>query len=142
MGAAALPSFDPFQDNSPLLGNNDDDHDTRGISDIVNVPVQVKQGFVNPIADDDNNEDNDEFYLRQEEDDDIQLNVNIQFGLTTLKPLHSKWLLEFYNHITSETGAEIISNGWKAAGVYDALKMGWVQLPYLLLIRFRIIHPC
>ena len=49
MGAAALPSFDPFQDNSPLLGNNDDDHDTRGISDIVNVPVQVKEGFVKTL---------------------------------------------------------------------------------------------
>ena len=57
MGAAALPSFDPFQDNSPLLGNNDDDHDTRGISDIVNVPVQVKEGFVNSIVDGDDNEE-------------------------------------------------------------------------------------
>ena len=34
--------------------------------------------------------------------------VNIQLRLTTLKPLHAKWLLEFYNHITSETDAEII----------------------------------
>ena len=38
--------------------------------------------------------------------------VNIRFRLTTLKPLHAKWLLEFYNHIISETGAEIILNGW------------------------------
>ena len=70
MGAAALPSFDPFQDNSPLLGNNDDDHDTRGISDIVNVPVQVKEGFVIHIVDDDDNEESDDLYLREEEDDD------------------------------------------------------------------------
>ena len=67
MGAAVLPSLDPFQDISPLPGNNDDD-DTSGISNIVNVPVEVKEGFVNPIVDDD--EDNDEFYVREEEDDD------------------------------------------------------------------------
>ena len=57
--------------------------------------------------------------------------VNIQFRLTTLKPLHAKWILEFYNHITSEKGAEIIINGWKAAGIYDALKMGSSALPSL-----------
>ena len=66
--------------------------------------------------------------------------VNIQFLLTTLKPLHAKWLLEFYNHITSETGAEIILNGWKAAGIYDALKMGAAALPSL--DPFQDIHPC
>ena len=57
--------------------------------------------------------------------------VNILFRLTTLKPLHAKWLLEFYNHITSESGAEIILNGWKAAGIYDPLKMGTAALPSL-----------
>ena len=61
--------------------------------------------------------------------------INIQFCLTTLKPLHAKWLLEFYNHITSETGAEIILNGWKAAGIYDALKMGNSALPSLNLFQ-------
>ena len=76
-----------------------------------------------------------EWYSRQIENElplgkNIE-DVNIQFLLTTLKPLHAKWLLEFYNHITSETGAEIILNGWKAAGIYDALKMGAVSLPSL-----------
>ena len=76
-----------------------------------------------------------EWYSRQIENElSLEKNiedVNIQFSLTTLKPLHSKWLLEFYNHITSETGAEIILNGWKAAGIYDALKMGAAALPSL-----------
>ena len=66
MVAAALPSLDLFQDISPLPGNDDDD--TCGISDIVNVPVEVKEGFANPIVDDD--EENNEFYVRKEEDDD------------------------------------------------------------------------
>ena len=66
MGVAALSSLDLFQDISPLPGNGDDD--TRGISDTVNVPVEVKGNFVNPFVDDD--EDNNEFYVCQEEDND------------------------------------------------------------------------
>ena len=66
MGVAALSSLDLFQDISPLPGNGDDD--TRGISDTVNVPVEVKGNFVNPFVDD--NEDNNEFYVHQEEDND------------------------------------------------------------------------
>ena len=69
MDAAALPSLEPSQDISPLPGNDDDD-DTRGISDIFNVPVEVKEGLVNPVVDDDDDEDNDEFYVREEQDDD------------------------------------------------------------------------
>ena len=68
MGAVALPSLDPFQGVSPLPGNDDDD--TRGISDIIKVPDETKEGFVNPIVDDDGDGDNDEFYVRKEEDDD------------------------------------------------------------------------
>ena len=66
MCVAALPSLDQFQDISPLPGNDDDD--ASGISDTVNVPVEVKGDFVNLTDDDD--EDNDEFYVRQEEDND------------------------------------------------------------------------
>ena len=73
MGAAALPSLHLFQDISPLPGNDDDD--TRGISDIVNVPVEVK-GFVNPTVDDDDDKNDDEFYVREEEDDDVEFRRN------------------------------------------------------------------
>ena len=50
--------------------------------------------------------------------------IKIEFRLTTLKPLHAKWLVEYYNKITSENGSCVIINGWKAAGVYDAIKTG------------------
>ena len=73
MSAAALPSLHLFQDISPLPGNDDDD--TRGISDIVNVPVELK-GFVNPTVDDDDDENDDEFYVREEEDDDVEFRRN------------------------------------------------------------------
>ena len=37
--------------------------------------------------------------------------------------------MEFYNHITSEKGSEIIINGWKRSGIYDAVKNGSSALP-------------
>ena len=55
--------------------------------------------------------------------------IEISFRLTTIKPLHAKWLMEFYNHITSEGGSKIIINGWKASGIYDVIKMGESALP-------------
>ena len=55
--------------------------------------------------------------------------IEIKFYLTVIKPLHAKWLMEFYNHITSEKGSEIIINGWKRSGIYDAVKNGSSSLP-------------
>ena len=37
--------------------------------------------------------------------------IKIEFGLTTLKPLHAKWLVEYYNEITSENDSFVIING-------------------------------
>ena len=50
--------------------------------------------------------------------------IKIEFRLTTLKPLHAKWLVQYYNEITSENGSSVIINGRKAAVVYDAIKVG------------------
>ena len=33
-------------------------------------------------------------------------------------------MVEYYNKITSENGSFIIITGWKAAGIYDAIKAG------------------
>ena len=50
--------------------------------------------------------------------------IKIEFRLTTLKPLHAKWLVEYYKDSTSENGSSVIINGWKAAGISDAIKAG------------------
>ena len=50
--------------------------------------------------------------------------TKIGFRLTTLKPLLAKWMVEYYNKTTSENDSSIIINGWKAAGIYDAIKIG------------------
>ena len=47
--------------------------------------------------------------------------------------------MEFCNHITSEKGSEIIFNGWKRSGIYDAVKYGSSSLP--LIDPFNEIVP-
>ena len=56
-------------------------------------------------------------------------NINIEFKLTTIKPLHAKWIVDYYNHITSEAGTDVIINGWKSASIYDAIKTGKSNIP-------------
>ena len=50
--------------------------------------------------------------------------IKIDFRLTTINPLHAKWLVEYYNETLSENGSSVIVNGWKAASIYDAIKAG------------------
>ena len=38
--------------------------------------------------------------------------------------MHAKWLVEYYNHISSEAGTKVIVNGFKLAGIYDAIRSG------------------
>ena len=43
--------------------------------------------------------------------------IKIEFYLTTLKPLHVKLLVEYYNEIMLKNGSSVIIKGWKAAGI-------------------------
>ena len=38
--------------------------------------------------------------------------------------MHANWLVEYCNHISSEAGTEVIVNGFKLAGIYDAIRSG------------------
>ena len=57
--------------------------------------------------------------------------VQVGLQLTRLKPIHAAWLVEFYNHMTTSKGKEIIDGGWKASGISDASKLGSQKLPYI-----------
>ena len=46
-----------------------------------------------------------------------------------MKPLHAGWIVEFYNFMKTAQGKEIIDNGWKAAGIADAVRLGLSKLP-------------
>ena len=48
--------------------------------------------------------------------------INIEFHLSVIKSLHTKWLTEYYNHISSEAGTKVIVNDFKLAGIYDAIR--------------------
>ena len=47
--------------------------------------------------------------------------IDVDFRLSTLKPLHAKWIIKMYNHFTSRKGMEIILRGWKKSGVTGLL---------------------
>ena len=54
--------------------------------------------------------------------------IKVESRLTTLKPLHAKWLVEHYNEIMSENSSSVKINGWKASGIYDTIKAGSSEL--------------
>ena len=51
-------------------------------------------------------------------------NINIEFKSTNIKSIHAKWIVDYYKHITSEAGTDVIIKRWQSAGIYDAIKMG------------------
>ena len=49
--------------------------------------------------------------------------ITIDFNLSTVKPLHAKWVMEAY-HITSSIDKNICLKSWKKNGIQDALENG------------------
>ena len=50
--------------------------------------------------------------------------VNISLKLSIVKPLHAKWLIEMYNHMTSSEGRDVCLKDWKVACILDATEKG------------------
>ena len=48
--------------------------------------------------------------------------IQVDLLLSTLKPRHAKVMTDFYQHLQSEKGKEIIKAGWKAADITDILR--------------------
>ena len=56
--------------------------------------------------------------VKQQLDSGKQLDdIDVDFRLTTIKPLHAQWLVDMYNHFTTSKGIEIIVKGWKKSGI-------------------------
>ena len=67
--------------------------------------------------------------VKQQLDSGKQLeDIDVDFRLTILKPLHAQWLVNMFNFFTSQNGAEIIIKGWKKAGIVGVLD-GTIVLP-------------
>ena len=63
----------------------------------------------------------------------------MKFGLTTLQPLHASWVCDLYDYLTSSMGEVITKNGWKRAGIIEAIEKGLSELPPL--DPFQSIDP-
>ena len=57
--------------------------------------------------------------------------IDVKTLLKTTKPLHTKWVMNLYDEITSERGKEIVLNGCKTAGVLDTVEIGSAKLKCL-----------
>ena len=63
--------------------------------------------------------------LRKELDPGKSLDeISIKFKLTTMKPLHVKWVINVFNQLSSFEGKKVILDRWKALGILDALGRG------------------
>ena len=51
------------------------------------------------------------------EEDTPAEQIEVEFNLTRLKPIHANWMVGMYNFLTGEEGRAIILNGWKKAGI-------------------------
>ena len=55
--------------------------------------------------------------------------IEVKLNLTTLKPLHAAWIMEFYNLMVSDQGKSVIRNGWKASGITRIIESELANLP-------------
>ena len=44
---------------------------------------------------------------------DVNGEVNVDLRLTALKPLHASWLVDLYNHLSSDIGRFHLAKGWE-----------------------------
>ena len=63
----------------------------------------------------------------------------MKFHLTEIKPIHAKWITQFYDYMSTEDGSKVIINGWKKSGISDAVTNGSSSLPSL--DPFQTIAP-
>ena len=57
--------------------------------------------------------------------------IEIDYHLSVLKPLHATWLIYSYDYISSLEGKAVIASEWKKLGVFNAFELGLSKLPVL-----------
>ena len=64
-------------------------------------------------------------HLSKQPEKGIKLDeADVKLLLSTLKPLHAGWLVDFYNEMTTPNGVETIKSGWRASCIQDAITLG------------------
>ena len=60
--------------------------------------------------------------VKQQLDSGTQLeDVEVDFRISVLKPMHAQWLVTLYNFFTSPDGSKVIFNGWKKSEIAGLL---------------------
>ena len=62
-----------------------------------------------------------------------------RWRLTKRKKLEASWVYDLYDYLTSSKGEVIIKNGWKRAGIIEAIEKDLSELPPL--DPFQSIDP-
>ena len=57
--------------------------------------------------------------------------IEVPLKLSIIKPLHAKWFIEMYNHMTSEEGRKVTLKGWEVSGILGTVQKGLAGLPNL-----------
>ena len=57
--------------------------------------------------------------------------IDIDYRFSVLKPLHAKWLISFYDYISSPEGKAIIASGWIKSNIFNAVELELSKLPVL-----------
>ena len=55
-------------------------------------------------------------------------NIEVSLKLSVVKPLHAKWIIEMYDHMTSTAGKAVCLKGWEVTGMLGAVKKGLKEL--------------
>ena len=55
----------------------------------------------------------------------------MKFHLTEIKPIHAKWITQFYDYMSTEDGSKVIINGWKKSGISDGATNGSSSLSFM-----------
>ena len=63
-------------------------------------------------------------------------NIEVDYHLLVLKPLHAKWLVELYNHVSTDQGNEVVANDWNKVGILTLSNL--VQAVFHLWIHLQI----
>ena len=57
--------------------------------------------------------------------------IEINYRLSVLKPMHATWLISFYDYISSPEGKAVIDSGWKKLDILNAVELGLSKLSVL-----------
>ena len=134
----ALLIFDVFrgQTTDKVLKIMEDNHvlATKVPANMTNL-YQPLDLSVNKAAKDFTRKKFSEWYTRQLTngmDNGIELDdIEINYRLSVLKPLHATWLISLYSHMNSPEGKEVSASSWKKSGIFEAIIMGSSKLPTL-----------